>query len=210
MTDAIVTVICVLAGCLMCFCGYRLFRLSLGIAGGVAGFIIARFIIQLTAEAGLEWNATAKLIVLALFTIGLGVLAFALYMKALIAITTIICSFWFYDDFNALFDKIDNYVLRLVLTFGAGLLVGVLIGVIVYFAQKWTISLLTSFIGARVISSALTPILWSGIFSQETKSIIEHQLLGSDVEFNYTLIRIIILVAFCAAGFVIQIKSRKK
>ena len=42
MTDIVVAVIAVLAGVLMCFEGYKLFRLSLGIAGGVAGFILGK------------------------------------------------------------------------------------------------------------------------------------------------------------------------
>ena len=40
MSDIIITVIAIIAGSLMCFEGYKLFRLSLGLAGGVAGFII--------------------------------------------------------------------------------------------------------------------------------------------------------------------------
>ena len=48
MTNIVVTVIAVLAGTLMCFEGYKLFRLSLGIAGGVAGFILGRLLIGMT------------------------------------------------------------------------------------------------------------------------------------------------------------------
>ena len=85
----------------MCFEGYKLFRLSLGIAGGVAGFVLAKILIELTGS-WINWSETAKIIVLAVFTIVCGILAFTLYMKALIAITTIICAFWFYDDFQFL------------------------------------------------------------------------------------------------------------
>ena len=99
MSDIVITVIAVLAGCLMCFEGYKLFRLSLGIAGGVAGFVLGKLLIGLTANNGFPWSTTGKFVVLALFAIGCGILAFKLYMKALIAITTIVCAFWFYDDF---------------------------------------------------------------------------------------------------------------
>ena len=209
MVDILVAAICVIAGCLLCFKGYKLFRLSLGIAGGIAGFILGRLFIQLTSQS-IHWNDTARFIVVMAFAIGLGIFAFTLYMKALIAVATIVCAFWFYDDFNALFSEISDSTLRLILPFGAGILAGLLIGVIVYFAQKWTIAFFTSFMGARIISDAVTPILWSGIFSKESTGIIEHQLLGADIEFNYTLIRIIILVAFCSAGLVIQLKRQKK
>ena len=210
MPDIVITVLAVIAGCLMCFNGYKLFRLSLGIAGAVAGFTIGRFLINMTGDMGIEWSNIAKIIALAVFTIGLGLLAFKLYMKALIAITTIVCAFWFYDDFNFLFERVTNSALRIVLTVGSGIVAGVLIGIIVYYAQKWTISLFTAFVGARIIAEVLAPILWSGIFSGEYAGIIEKRVLGPDLGLTYSLVRLLVLVAFCAAGFVIQLKTSKK
>ena len=210
MPDIVITVIAVIAGSLMCFNGYKLFRVSLGIAGGVAGFVLGRFLINLPGDMGIAWNEVGKIIFLSVLTIGLAVLAFKLYMKALIAVTTIVCAIWFYDDFNFLFERVSNTALRIVLTMGSGIIAGILIGIIVYYAQKWTISLFTAFIGARVISEVLTPILWSGILSGEYVGIIEQRVLGPDVALSYSLVRILILVAFCAAGFVIQLKTIKK
>ena len=210
MSDIVITVICFIAGCLMCFNGYKLFRLSLAIAGGVAGFVLGKLIIELTGNAGITWNSTGTMIFLAVFAVGCGILAFKLYMKALIAITTIVCAFWFYDDFNFLFNKIENAGMRIILTCLSGLVVGAIIGVIVYYAQKWTISLFTAFVGGKIISAVFAPILWSGLFSGEYAGIIEKQLLGPEVELNYTLIRLLVLVAFCAAGFVVQLKTSKK
>lgn len=209
MPDIVITVLSVIAGCLMCFEGYKLFRLSLGIAGGVAGFVLAKLLIELTGS-WINWSGTAKIIVLAVFTIVCGVLAFTLYMKALIAITTIVCAFWFYDDFQFLFSGIENSVLRVVLTYVVGFFAGMLIGVIVYYAQKWTISLLTSFVGARLISGVLAPVIWSGVFSGQYAGIIERQVIGSGVEVNFSLIRLLLVVAFCVAGFIIQLKTKKK
>ena len=210
MPDIVITVVCFIAGCLMCFNGYKLFRLSLAIAGGVAGFVLAKLIIELTAGSGIAWSGTAKTIFLAVFALGCGILAFRLYMKALIAITTIVCAFWFYDDFSFLFSKVGNPGLRVIVTCLSGLVVGAVIGVIVYYAQKWTISLFTAFVGGKIISAVFAPILWSGLFSGEYAGIIEKQLLGPEVELNYTLIRLLVLVAFCAAGFVVQLKTSKK
>ena len=209
MPDIVITVLSVIAGCLMCFEGYKLFRLSLGIAGGVAGFVLTKLLIELTGS-WINWSGTAKIIVLAVFTIVCGVLAFTLYMKALIAITTIVCAFWFYDDFQFLFSGIENSVLRVVLTYVVGFFAGMLIGVIVYYAQKWTISLLTSFVGARLISGVLAPVIWSGVFSGQYAGIIERQVIGSGVEVNFSLIRLLLVVAFCVAGFIIQLKTKKK
>ena len=210
MPDIVITVLAVIAGCLMCFNGYKLFRLSLGIAGAVAGFTIGRFLINMTGDMGIAWSDIARIIFLAVFTIGLGLLAFNLYMKALIAVTTIVCAFWFYDDFNFIFERVTNSALRIVLTVGSGIVAGVLIGIIVYYAQKWTISLFTAFVGARVIAEVLAPILWSGIFSGEYAGIIEKRVLGPDLGLTYSLVRLLVLVAFCAAGFVIQLKTSKK
>ncbi len=210
MTNIIITVIAVIAGCLMCFEGYKMFRLSLGIAGGVAGFILARLFIDMTTNMGMAWNNIGRGAVIILFTVGLGILAFTLYMRALIAITTIVCAFWFYDDFSFLFANIENSGLRFVLTYGAGLIVGAIIGIIVYYAQKWTISLFTAFIGARIISGALSPVLWSVLLSGDEAQNIQQQILGSDVLITYPLVRLLVVVAFCTAGFIIQLKTFKK
>ena len=210
MPDIIITVLGLLAGCLMCFEGYKLFRFCLGIAGGVAGYIIGGLLVDLTGKLGIGWSGLARSIVLLVFTIGLGILAFSLYMKALIAITTIIIAFWFYDDFFFLFERITNSVLRTVLTCAAGLIAGVLIGIIVFYAQKWTISLFTAFVGARIISGALTPVLWSVLLSGENVENIQQQVFGSDILITYPLVRVLVVVAFCAAGFVIQLKTFKK
>ncbi len=210
LINVVISVIAVIAGVLMCFEGYNLFRLSLGIAGGVAGFLLGRAVINFTADMGVAWNPIMKIAVLIVFTLGLGIFAFALYLKALIAITTIVCAFWFYDDFSFLFERVSNSVLRIIFTFGAGLIAGALIGVIVYFAQRWTISLFTAFAGARVLSGVLSPIIWSGFLSGEYAGIIEQRVLGSDIGFDYTLVRLLLLVGFCAAGFAIQLKTSKK
>ena len=210
MTNIVITVIAVLAGVLMCFEGYKLFRLSLGIAGGVAGFILSRLFITMTGSMGMSWNATGKNAVILIFTIGLAILAFSLYMKALIAVTTIVCAFWFYDDFSFLFAPITNSGVRFLCTYGAGLFIGAIIGVIVYFAQKWTISLFTAYTGAKIISGVLAPIIWAWVSSAENVGILEQKVLGADIDITFTLVRIIVLVAFCAAGFAIQLKTSKK
>ena len=122
----------------------------------------------------------------------------------------IVCAFWFFDDFSFLFSKIENSALRILFTYLAGLLAGALVGVIVYYAQKWTISLFTAYVGARIISGVLSPIIWSGVSSAEYVGVIEQKILGADIGINYTLVRVLLLVAFCAAGFVIQLKTSKK
>ena len=210
MTDIFVSIIAVIAGCLMCFEGYKLFRLSLAIAGGVAGYALASLIIELTSAGGIAWSDTGKMIMLALFAVVCGVLSFILYMKALIAITTIVCAFLFFDDFKLLFAGIVDVSIRTIVTYIAGLAAGALIGIIVYYAQKWTISLFTAFIGAKIISGVLALVLWSGISSGEYAEMVSHQVLGNDVDINFTLVRIVILVAFCGAGFAIQLKTAKK
>ncbi len=204
------TILAVIAGALVCFNGYKLFRLSLGIAGGVAGFVIGRFFVDFTGQMGLEWNDTVKTAVIIALTVILAILAFTLYMKALIAITTIICAFWFYDDFNFIFERVENSALRIVFTFGAGLIAGALIGVIVYFAQKWTISIFTAFVGARIISGVLAPMLWSALSSGAYAGVFEHGVLGEDIGMSLSVVRLVMLIAFCTAGFIIQLKTSKK
>ncbi|MCQ2502251.1 MAG: hypothetical protein MJ084_00645 [Saccharofermentans sp.] len=210
MAEIIITILTIVGGSLLCFEGYKLFRMCLGIIGGVAGFALGNVILSLIESGGAEVNGTVRMVVIALFTIGLAVTAFSLYMKALIAISTVVCGYWFYEDFDFLYERMTDEGLRIAVTIGSGIIAGFLIGVIVYYAQRWTISLFTAFIGARMISGVLSPVLWSCASSNEYVGILGQKALGDSVGFNYPSVQLLVVVAFCVAGYVIQLKTKRK
>lgn len=208
MTDVVLTIATLAAGCLVCFAGYKFFRLSLALVGAALGFAAGVLLVNYIASSGMEFPDVARLIIIGVFTIGFGVGAFALYMKALILITTLACGYWIYTDYNGILPQ-DIVANKLVLL-GVGLALGALLGVLVYYAQKWSISLLTAILGARILSSVLSPLLWTSFLSGEAARSFEETVLGGNFTGDYILTAALVTVALAAAGLTVQLKTSRK
>ncbi len=208
LTDVVLTIATLAAGCLVCFAGYKFFRLSLALVGAALGFAAGVLLVNYIASSGMEFPDVARLIIIGVFTIGFGVGAFALYMKALILITTLACGYWIYTDYNGILPQ-DIVANKLVLL-GVGLALGALLGVLVYYAQKWSISLLTAILGARILSSVLSPLLWTSFLSGEAARSFEETVLGGNFTGDYILTAALVTVALAAAGLTVQLKTSRK
>lgn len=208
MTELILIGAGVIVGLILCFNGYKLFRLCLAVVGGVLGYIGGNFIVKFAEAQGSPLPEIAKLCITVVPAIILAIASFALYMKALIALTALFCAYFVYTDYGQLFPgKGADKVLIPLLT---GFVIGMILGVVVYFAQKWTICFFTAFVGARVIASASAPFLWNLFRANPYALYIQDNFLGTRVTDTPALTACFIIVAFTAAGFVVQLKSSKK
>ncbi|MCR5616394.1 MAG: hypothetical protein K6F45_09545 [Saccharofermentans sp.] len=208
MTDVILTIVTLAAGCLVCFAGYKFFRLSLALVGAALGFAAGVLLVNYIASSGAQLPDIARIAVIGVFTIGFGIGAFALYMKALILVSTLACGYWFYTDYNGMLPE-DLAGNKLVLA-GVGLAAGALLGVLVYYAQKWSISLLTALLGARILSSVISPLLWSGFLSGSAVGSFEETVIGGNFTGDYVLTASLVTVALAGAGLAIQLKTSRK
>ena len=208
MTDVILTIVTLAAGCIVCFAGYKFFRLSLALVGAALGFAAGSLIVGYLTSSGAAIPDIARLIIIGVFTVGFGVGAFALYMKALILVSTLACGYWFYTDYSGMLPE-DLVANRLVLL-GVGLAAGALLGILVYYAQKWSISLLTALLGARILSSVLSPLLWSSFLSGTAAGSFEQTVLGGNFTGDYVLTASLVTVALAGAGLAIQLKTSRK
>ena len=208
MTDVVLTIVTIAAGCLVCFAGYKFFRLSLALIGAALGFAAGVLLVNYIASSGTPLPDIARLIIIGVFTVGFGAGAFALYMKALILVTTLACGYWFYTDYSGMLPE-DLAANKLVLL-AVGLAAGALLGVLVYFAQKWSISLLTAILGARILSSVLSPLLWSSFLSGAEARSFEETVLGGNFTGDYVLTASLVTVALAGAGLAVQLKTSRK
>ena len=202
------TIVTIAAGCLVCFAGYKFFRLSLALIGAALGFAAGVLLVNYIASSGTPLPDIARLIIIGVFTVGFGAGAFALYMKALILVTTLACGYWFYTDYSGMLPE-DLAANKLVLL-AVGLAAGALLGVLVYFAQKWSISLLTAILGARILSSVLSPLLWSSFLSGAEARSFEETVLGGNFTGDYVLTASLVTVALAGAGLAVQLKTSRK
>lgn len=208
MTELILIGAGVLIGLIVCFNGYKIFRLCLAIIGGVLGYIGGTFIVNFVQAQGTALSEIAKLIITLVPAIVLAIASFALYMKALIALTALFCAYFVYVDYGDLFPgKGTTKALMPLLT---GFVIGLIMGVVVYFAQKWTICFFTAFVGARIIAASSAPFLWNLLKGNPYALYVQDNFLGTRVTETPALTACFIIVAFTAAGLVVQLKSSKK
>ena len=148
----------------------------------------------------------SELITVLVCAVILAVLAFGLYMKALIAVVTLITTFYLYTDSRSL-------ELRLpwespIITFLFCLLFGAVVGMTVYFLQKWAIIIFTSFIGAKIITSVLVPYLMALVSGNQGEAVLK---MFTDVVSTNTEIAIgtCALLLLTGAGIAVQASKNK-
>ncbi|MBO4450633.1 MAG: hypothetical protein J5777_08595 [Clostridiales bacterium] len=208
MTQLILIGLGVILGMILCFNGYKLFRLCLAVAGGILGYAGGTLVCNFIEAQGSTLSLIAKVLITLIPAIILAITAFALYMKALIGVTALFCAYFVYTDYGVLFPGVGASKALLALL--AGFVIGLVMGAVVYFAQKWTICFFTAFVGARVIALASANYIWNLFRGNLYALYIQDSLLGTRVTDTPALTACFIIVAFTAAGFVVQLKSSKK
>ena len=208
LTELILIGAGLIIGSILCFNGYKLFRLCLAVVGGILGYVFGMFICSFIEGQGSALPELVKILITFVPALALAAASFALYMKALIGLTALFCAYFVYTDYGNLFPgRGPGKALMPLLT---GFILGLILGVVVYFAQKWTICFFSAFVGARVIALVSAPYLWAFLRSNPYSLYIQDSLLGARISETPALTACFIIVAFTAAGFVVQLKSSKK
>ncbi len=158
LEELIQTIILALIGLFVCFGGYKFFRASITLIGLIAGWFLGNYIFDtFAADFDLADNTNAMWIVIGVCMAALGGSAFALYQKAIIAVSTVAVAYWFYTAYSSIREPKNAGASILYGFIGVGL--GLIVGLAVYNVQKWTIMLLTAVIGGRLAGNVLAPVL---------------------------------------------------
>lgn len=197
-----------IVGVIICFNGYKMFRFCLAVLGGILGYVLGDLVCTLAQGSGQQISLLARIVITGVPAIGLAIASFALYMKVLIALTSLFCAYFAYKDCGALFPGEGAAKVLMPLVFG--FIAGIILGAIVYFAQKWTICLFTAFLGARIIASATAPYIWGLLKDNQYALYFQDTLFGTRITETPALTACFIMVAFTAAGLAVQLKSSKK
>ncbi len=208
MTEIVLIGAGLIIGSILCFNGYKVFRLCLAVVGGVLGYVFGTFICSFIEGQGSPLPELVKLLILFVPALALAAASFALYMRALIGLTALFCAYFVYTDYGNLFP--GRGAGKALIPLLTGFVLGLILGVVVYFAQKWAICFFSAFVGARIIALVASPYLWALLRSNPYSLYIQDNLLGARISDSPALTSCFIIVAFTAAGFVVQLKSSKK
>lgn len=94
MTDLIMLVVTLAAGLLLCFYGFKMFRIAMAVCGFYVGRMLGDLMFGLLADQMPEsWVSNAEIIFPIVVAILLAVLSYVIYQKALCFLTTVFTSF---------------------------------------------------------------------------------------------------------------------
>jgi len=207
MTMLIVTLLSVIGGAICCFAGYRIFRVALSLIGACLGAYLGMLLYDFLSgyDISIMHMEYSELVTVIVCAVTLGVLSFGLYMKALVAIVTIICAWYLYTDAQAIGIKLpwDSPLI----TIAVCVLFGLVIGFAVYYLQKWAIIIFTSFIGAKIISSVLVPYLIALITDDQGRIAIK-LLSGSLSNINEIAVSTAAVLLLTGAGIAVQMSKK--
>lgn len=206
LTDLFVSVILLIAGILICFNGYRFFRLSMTLLGAFIGFVAGRY-----ARSALEPTIVgipfAGYIIVAICIILFAVLSGVFCKKACIAITCLFFCWWIYTDYSQYF-KVP-FLAAII-----GVVVGLIAGILLWGARRTIVALITCAVGAKIIGSVVTP-YFMGVISTPQGTMAANGIadfifgVKSVTTPSESLVAGVVMIIFAVAGFLAQMKSSK-
>ena len=196
-------------GIIICFFGFKLFKLSVTVAGVIVGYWTGSFVIDFLGDhMGLDPESIARLVVPIIFAILFGVLAFSFYEKAfIVVVAALVTRLLFTTTQKTDFIPVSEFKVRLVV-FAVCLVVGVIIGVACYLMQKTAIIFLSAVGGATLIKVALVPyILRLTSFCSLIAQLLT-KIFATDIK-PYGAIGGILILSFSIAGLIVQIRREQ-
>ena len=198
----------IVIGLAVCFLGYRFFRLSLALIGAGIGFSIAEYLFENYSHVvNLSGNDTAHLVFVLLFAIGFGTAAFALYIKAVMVLTSIGMGYWVYSAYHAYSGKSD--IKTTLITWLIGIGIGLILGFAVKSVQRWAIILFTAAGGAQVAAKLSAPYLLANPTVEKMVLKIEEAVFPGLGGNSKVMLTGILLIMFFTAGVIVQSQGKK-
>lgn len=195
-------------GIIICFSGYRLFKMSVTVAGAVIGFTGGKNIMELiTKAADLDPNNAGKTIVPIVLAIVCGVLAFSFYRKAFIfVVASMVTKFAFGCFKESEFTKDFTFKQEIVLLLIC-MVVGLAIGFACFLIQKGAIIFMSAIGGATLIKAALIKYVLMIPFVTDAATKLTSDLFKSSITPVNAVSGLLVLM-FGIAGMIVQVKKR--
>lgn len=201
-------IVLLVIGLVVCFFGYRFFRLSLALIGGGIGFFLSEFLFDKYAVVfSLENSDIAHLIFILVFTIGLGSAAFAMYMKAAMLVTIVGTGYWVYSGYRIYSGQTD--IKTAVITWLIGLGIGFILGFAVKSIQRWAVILFTAVGGSQITSALAAPFMISNDTLKNIVIKIAEVIFPGLTGNPEVILSGILLIMLFTAGVIVQSQGKK-
>lgn len=208
LTATIYTVASIILGVVICFAGYKLFRVALGLIGAVLGAQLGNYLFSLTGnifEGTLPGDVSLGIYMLVLAVV-VAALSFSLYMKAVVIVLMVLGGWWFYNDYSGLASQFNlQSALMAALVGGA---IGLLIGLAVYFFKKWITIIATAIIGAKFLTMIIVPLISNAFWSETVGKTLSDVVFAGQISDTSVAISAVLLVFFATCGASVQMKTK--
>lgn len=207
MCGGIINLAALIIGLILCFRGYRFFRLSISFLAAILGNMLADYFIGLFESfAGTEIDAIITLIVHAVFAVGFFILGYNLWKKAVFFVSAALVALSSLRLVSGHTFKPDSYFNNKFILIASCIVVGLVAGFLVCAVEKWAIVILTAIYGAYLASSALANIgLFFDWVSQAATEITNKIFASGNISAQSALAGILLLI-LSVAGFCVQAK----
>lgn len=196
-------------GIIICFCGYKLFKMSVTVAGVIVGHWAGSLLMSLLEKyAGLDPEGIPSLVVPLIFAVVFGILAFSFYQKAFIVVVAAIVTRLMISsaDFAGLTKDMGMNIK--IVVYIACIVVGVIIGVGCFLIQKGAIILATALGGATLIRFAVVPYIMK--LTGFVDFLTQFAIKVSEAKIKpVTAVGGLIVIGFGIAGLIFQLKHNE-
>ena len=202
----IVTLLYIAFGVIICFWGYKLFKLSVTVAGVLVGYWTGSLVMLLLARyGGFAQTGAGVYIIPLVFALVFGALAFAFYQKAFIVVVAAILTKILIGSAQlAGFLEDTDFKIRLVV-YGLCIMVAVIVAVGCFLIQKGAIMFVTAFGGAALIWMAVVKYVFRLTGFVDFFTNLLKKIFDTDIKPSGAIGGLLIL-GFGIAGFIVQLK----
>ena len=200
-------IILIVVGIIVCFSGYRFFRLSLALIGAGIGFSLGNYIFDKFIDAtNLGSSDIFYLVVVLFFTIGLASLSYVFYLRALMVVTTIGTGYWISSFCRTYWGKDD--IKTFVISWLIGIGIGIIIGLVIRSLNRWAIILFTSIGGARIVAGLSAPFMITNEPLKNTVIKIANSIFPGLIGKPVVLLSGMLTLILFTAGVIVQSKGK--
>lgn len=208
--EILTDIIMVLIGIIVCFFGYKAFKASITIGGAVIGYQFGNFIATFIGNYRGEVLSPNVILVLEIvFALLYALLAFKFYKRSIVLIVAFfVGQFIFNFVMSGMNNKINTTKDTLILI-GICAVIGIAIGILSIYVQKWIVIAVSSIGGAKLLSIVLSKYLIGFKAVNTVAGFIVSKNFGVTLS-ELSALTGLLTIVLAVLGLVIQSKNSKR
>lgn len=207
MCGGIINLAALVIGLILCFRGYRFFRLSISFLAAILGNMLADYFIGLFESfAGTKIDAIVTLIVHIVFAVGFFIMGYKLWKKAVFFVSAALVALSSLRLASGHTFKPDSFFNNRIILLISCIAVGIVAGFLVCAVEKWAIVILTAIYGAYLASSAIASIGFFFDRVSQAATELANKIFASGNISAQSAVTGILLLILSVAGFCVQAK----